>query len=59
MTSKTLGFIGVAAGSHMSRRLVAAGHKVCFDAEPRRCNKDGGGANGGHSRRMSRHRPKL
>lgn len=52
MTSKTLGFIGVGRmGSHMSRRLVAAGHKVVvFDAEPRALQQaTAAGANGGHS----------
>ncbi|MGA8999941.1 MAG: NAD(P)-binding domain-containing protein, partial [Pseudolabrys sp.] len=37
MTDKALGFIGVGRmGSHMSRRLVAAGHKVVvYDVDPR------------------------
>jgi 3-hydroxyisobutyrate dehydrogenase-like beta-hydroxyacid dehydrogenase len=37
MTDKVLGFIGVGRmGSHMSRRLVEAGHKVIvYDADPR------------------------
>ena len=52
MTNKTLGFIGVGRmGSHMSRRLVGAGHKVVvFDAEPRALQQaTAAGANGGHS----------
>ena len=37
MTDKALGFIGVGRmGTHMSRRLVAAGHKVVvYDVDPR------------------------
>src|SRR5215469_8612536 len=37
MSDKTLGFVGVGRmGSHMARRLAAAGHKVVvYDADPR------------------------
>jgi len=52
MSSKTLGFVGVGRmGSHMSRRLVAAGHKVVvYDAEPRALQQaTAAGANAAHS----------
>jgi 3-hydroxyisobutyrate dehydrogenase-like beta-hydroxyacid dehydrogenase len=52
MTDKTLGFIGVGRmGSHMSRRLVAAGHKVVvYDADPRALQQaTASGASAGHS----------
>jgi 3-hydroxyisobutyrate dehydrogenase-like beta-hydroxyacid dehydrogenase len=52
MTSRTLGFVGVGRmGSHMSRRLVAAGYKVVvYDAEPRALQQaTAAGANAAHS----------
>jgi 3-hydroxyisobutyrate dehydrogenase-like beta-hydroxyacid dehydrogenase len=52
MTDKTLGFIGVGRmGSHMSRRLVAAGHKVVvYDADPRALQQaTASGASAAHS----------
>jgi len=52
MIGKTLGFIGVGRmGSHMSRRLVAAGYKVVvYDADPRALQKaTSEGASAGHS----------
>src|SRR5262245_40754508 len=49
MSDRTLGFVGVGRmGSHMARRLVAAGHKVVvYDADPRalqRATESGAGA---------------
>jgi 3-hydroxyisobutyrate dehydrogenase-like beta-hydroxyacid dehydrogenase len=52
MTDKILGFIGVGRmGSHMSRRLLAAGHKVVvYDADPRALQKaTSEGASAAHS----------
>jgi len=52
MSEKTLGFIGVGRmGSHMSRRLLAAGHKVVvFDADPRALQRaTEAGASAAHS----------
>ncbi len=52
MTDKTLGFIGVGRmGSHMSRRLVAAGHKVVvYDADARALQQaTASGASAAHS----------
>ena len=52
MTSRTLGFVGVGRmGSHMSRRLVAAGYKVVvYDAQPRALQQaTAAGANAAHS----------
>lgn len=52
MADKTLGFIGVGRmGSHMVRRLVAAGHKVVvYDAEPRALQQaTAAGADAAHS----------
>jgi 3-hydroxyisobutyrate dehydrogenase-like beta-hydroxyacid dehydrogenase len=52
MTDKVLGFIGVGRmGSHMSRRLVEAGHKVVvYDADPRALQKaTSEGASAAHS----------
>ena len=52
MTDKTSGFIGVGRmGSHMSRRLVAAGHKVVvYDADPRALQQaTASGASAAHS----------
>src|SRR5580698_3231250 len=52
MTDKVFGFIGVGRmGSHMSRRLVAAGHKVViYDADPRALqNATSEGASAAHS----------
>lgn len=52
MTDKTFGFIGVGRmGSHMSRRLVAAGHKVVvYDADPRALQQaTASGASAAHS----------
>jgi len=52
MTDKTLGFIGVGRmGSHMTRRLVAAGHKVVvYDADARALQRaTATGASAAHS----------
>jgi 3-hydroxyisobutyrate dehydrogenase-like beta-hydroxyacid dehydrogenase len=52
MADKTLGFVGVGRmGSHMARRLVAAGHKVVvFDADPRALQRaTESGADAAHS----------
>ena len=52
MTDRTLGFIGVGRmGSHMTRRLVAAGHKVVvYDADARALQRaTENGANAAHS----------
>jgi 3-hydroxyisobutyrate dehydrogenase-like beta-hydroxyacid dehydrogenase len=52
MTDRTLGFIGVGRmGSHMSRRLVAASHKVVvYDADPRALQQaTASGASAAHS----------
>jgi len=52
MTDKTLGFIGVGRmGSRMSRRLIAAGHKlVVYDADPRALQQAAtNGASAAHS----------
>ena len=52
MPEKTLGFIGVGRmGAHMSRRLLAAGHKVVvFDADPRALQRaTEAGASAAHS----------
>jgi 3-hydroxyisobutyrate dehydrogenase-like beta-hydroxyacid dehydrogenase len=52
MAETTLGFIGVGRmGSHMARRLVAAGHKVVvYDEDPRALQRaTANGANAAHS----------
>jgi 3-hydroxyisobutyrate dehydrogenase-like beta-hydroxyacid dehydrogenase len=52
MADRTLGFVGVGRmGSHMARRLVAAGHKVVvFDADPRALQRaTESGADAAHS----------
>ena len=52
MTDKVLGFIGVGRmGTHMSRRLIEAGHKVVvYDADPRALQKaTSEGASAAHS----------
>jgi len=52
MTDKTIGFIGVGRmGSHMTRRLVAAGHKVVvYDADARALQRaTATGASAAHS----------
>jgi 3-hydroxyisobutyrate dehydrogenase-like beta-hydroxyacid dehydrogenase len=52
MADRTLGFVGVGRmGSHMARRLVAAGHKVVvFDADPRALQRaTESGAHAAHS----------
>ncbi len=52
MSDRTLGFVGVGRmGSHMARRLAAAGHKVVvYDADPRALQRaTESGANAAHS----------